>query len=455
MYPLFQLTDRRTLLAYSRTIVVALAANVAVGAPELAMAQEAARGEHAPISIDIGSLAPDQILALMRLNDAQFDNLKFRILLHDRKERKSNVPLNIPESNLDQAALWRELKLPENENPGAMNESEFAKRLAQLLTKEQLEELRERGRRAELPAKPGFEIRSTAVPSEPCRDFVVTMVVRFPEVAALRELAPGCTPSIGQPQHHRWSFRGTERRHLYKTFFVPQSQPKWIMEIRRASADSSQELQKLTMYQFACGIGYGNRMRTISSVTRLEDGNYELIGDFRMYDSSGDEASTYRFIVDDQLVVRDAAINLMGNSGGWASLFVTTRGSRVWDDGRLRTAERGTLKSVVQNVNTQDHFDIELEQIQFDITDEEFLKFFRMEAPPGERVSIMDYEKLRERPKARTARRPGEFQGTSTSHIWLVSANLAAIIILSILLVRQRRLNRESQRGQVSFFSVD
>jgi hypothetical protein len=338
------------------------------------------------VRISDASLSAEEILSLMRTNDAQFDDVKFVYDYHERDftwlKRQGRDPDAL---ETDWLAVWRQFGLTEEKGLEELSSGKILTKLVQRLTTEQKQAIRERGDKDELPKKFAHPVQ---------REFVVTAYVRWPDLGISHDL-PLKDQVDGQTRVNKLRVVGNELRALSGWHPDPKRPADWTLTIQRFTEQINNQQAEIIFVGFCAGIGFGNRIDKITSVMPRDDGTIELTGDFRMW-WDGTAKGQCRLVVDDRLIVREAIISYQtdGERPITRRLEITTKGLRDWDRGRFRTSAFGSIHDYhVETKHTRKHFDSAIKDIHFGMSDEEFNTFMELQPPPGISPAIIDFGK--------------------------------------------------------------
>jgi hypothetical protein len=141
--------------------------------------------------------------------------------------------------------------------------------------------------------------------------------------------------------------------------------------------------------EFSLGFGFGKRIRSISSVERAGDRRV-LKGLIRVWH---DDVSIFRLVVDDDLIVRDALIDM--DSFGFLKRFESSTEGTVVEDGfafartgRFRATLMGLRNPPVKlkdpfKPKVEDEFESDFRSAKFHLDDEEYELLTTMAVQPG------------------------------------------------------------------------
>jgi len=162
-------------------------------------------------------------------------------------------------------------------------------------------------------------------PSESLAIYHEEFTVRGEEATRVWELDPSLQagpdelPS-GPLPYQKWTNVGGPMREFVSTY--PSNHTKSDYSLDIYSAESSVQSQRMQI-EFAHGIGFGKRILSIDKLEKNSDGNYELSGSIKLWEH---DVSTYRLVVDDEYVVREAHIETIVDSS--LNIFnITTEGT--------------------------------------------------------------------------------------------------------------------------------
>jgi hypothetical protein len=205
-----------------------------------------------------------------------------------------------------------------------------------------------------------------------------------------KPLAPPSDSDTTFVSHQKWSDAGG----LIREFLESKEYDDRSMMIKKggsgplgAFAGHRREVE------FSLGFGFGSRIKTISSVKK-KDNQLVLEGSILLWD---DNVSTFRLSIDQDLVVRTAVIRV--EAGGNQTRYdVTTEGSVKDHDfvfartGHYTRTALG-LKNPTGKLDVPfkphitDEFYVDFKSVKFQLKDEEYKTFTKMEIPPGTHVT--------------------------------------------------------------------
>ncbi len=238
---------------------------------------------------------------------------------------------------------------------------------------------------------------------KPSEEPVKSMSFRFKEQMMLRgrqstferdvytkPLAPPSDSATTFVSHQKWSDAGGVIREFLES---KEYDDRSMMIKKGGSGPLGAFAAHRREVEFSMGFGFGSRIKTISSVTK-KDAQLILEGSILLWD---DDVSTFRLSIDQDLVVRNAVIRV--EAGGNQTRYdVTTEGSVKDHDfvfartgHYTRTAlglknPRGKLK-VPFKPKITDEFYVDFKSAKFQLEDEEYKTFTKMELPPGTHVT--------------------------------------------------------------------
>ncbi len=220
------------------------------------------------------------------------------------------------------------------------------------------------------------------------------MMVRGPNTTVVSDLyTTVLTPSESRAMftpHHKWS----DAEGLVWHFFENKQDDDRALEIRRGeSGPVSVVAGKRREVEFSLGFGFGSRIKTITSVTR-KDRQLELEGSIQIW---LEDVSRFHLSIDEDLVVRNAVIEVDAE-GNQTRYDVSTEGS-VKVDGFVfaRTGHHTRTALGLKNPPVKlevpfrpkitDEFYVDFKSAKFQLKDEEYKAFTKMEIPPRTHVT--------------------------------------------------------------------
>jgi hypothetical protein len=226
--------------------------------------------------------------------------------------------------------------------------------------------------------------------------FKEQVTVRGPDTTFVRDVfTTSLTPesaSITFASHQKWS----DADGLIREFRELRDHSDRLMEIKPGvpAGDSIVSGQRREV-EFSLGLGFGRRIKTISSFTRKND-QVVLEGSIQIW---SDDVSRYRMSLDEDLVVRSAVIEV--ESGGNQTRYdVSTKGSVKQNDfvfartGHYTRTAMGLKNPPVKlqdpfKPHITDEFDIDFHSVKFHLEDEAYKILTNLDIPPG--TDVMDH----------------------------------------------------------------
>lgn len=372
----------------------------------------------------------EQIADLMRANDAQFDNIiieyrytnypktpGYRESRAKRQEMQLQIDPDVNQEGIpDRDALF---KLATRANPTLYREtygelpdlSDAERKWVGLLESNKIK----------------FVLNKSQDPTASVTPTVLDLRlgIRWPDLCAERtQISPEVLESASEIK--KWKSIGQRLEHLDR---MGRNSKEWTKttKVQPLPLNSYQELA--TWLKFAFGIGYG---QVIQSVKRMENENGQIIlhADLVIWP---DHVCHAILTLDDHFVVRKAEID-----AGATQIHVTTTDTYSSPDSSFICAKRGSLfRHFLDSSEPNPKFDVEMQRIQFAITDQDFFALADMQVPEGHQVQTIDKDQMYD------DRITPIVQGKPSSNkFWFIVANVVFLVSLAFLwFVRRRRMS--------------
>ncbi len=284
------------------------------------------------------------------------------------------------------------------------------------------------------------------------------MTVRGPNVTFDRQIkataAPAEDPDIQFVPQQKWSNAEGQVRELsddYKEGVIGSR----VMEIKRNEGASALVAEQLMEIEFGFGLGFGKRIKKVNSV-KQEGDNRVVEGTIKLW---REDISRFRIETDRDFVVRKAVIDADVH-GNLTRYEVKTRGA-VARDG-LVFAETGHVKrtwrgfrqdgKILGEPKVQNEFNLLFKDVQFNLSDMDYARLTNMDVPPetvlidrtsGEQVYINAQGERQSLAKPNTAARSnGPMHGL---RFYLIVVLIHAVVVLAVVLFLMAR-RRWSQK---------
>ena len=190
--------------------------------------------------------------------------------------------------------------------------------------------------------------------------------------------------------HQKWSNAGG----LIREFLESKEYDDRSMKIESGESIAVWNIFRQRMeIEFSLGFGFGKRIKTIKSVTK-KGNQLVLEGSILLWE---DDVSTYRLSLDQDLLVRSASIRVEAGNNQ-TQYDVSTEGSVKVQEfvfastGHYTRTALGLKESPVKlkvpfKPKISDEFYVDFKSAKFDLKDEEYITFTKMEIPPGTHVT--------------------------------------------------------------------
>jgi len=212
--------------------------------------------------------------------------------------------------------------------------------------------------------------------------FYEQMVVRGSDTTFTRQLRPGVQQRF--VRYQRWSDAGNLERELRE--LNPDNR---LFNIRKRNASMGIIPEQRMEIEFVHGFGFGKRIKKIESIIRKEN-KWDLKGTIQIW---LEDVSTFRIELGDDLLVKRATIDC-DVAGNLSHFEVTTEG--VVDRQGFVFARSGHFRRLALGIKKDDkpaakpsvdkEFSAQFVDVKFNLKDDEYKTFIKMEITPGTQV---------------------------------------------------------------------
>ena len=352
---------------------------------------------------------PSPLLARMRANDAQFVRiqLKYSIsgVLYSKAKLQPQRP--VPEVNESAAKAMQSTIVKKIDFAEMMKRAEAdaeTKALAQLVEE---------------------SYRSKWVANE--YSYTERLLVNGKLIAGMRWIA---RDDVAGAPIGRWLSDNGDIRLLSCIPADENDKKRWILEKDVANRPINSIQEQWMWLQFALGVGYGERIKSVSAVTS-EGTSKRLKGQLRVWWA---DISDFSILVDQDGVVRDAAIHC-DVDGNITDIRATSLGHTSAAD--IDAAAAGTFTCTnSRSRNPSVDFKVSVLELRSESSKEDEAEFRSLVPPTGAEYQEVDYDRIRNRANLKP---PIRTPAAIPSRLWLVAMNVVFVLLLLWWIRRNRK----------------
>lgn len=381
-------TSVSTMLVVASTLILTGVTPVFAEAPPAKKSENSTSSKQ-----EDAALSANQILEIMRANDAQFDNVKMKYDYVKYPARQSWRSSQSDTNDIRTDATDIQIEsdpdvdltgIPNKEdllNLAAQSDPQFYKQLHGVDPPALAEDLK---KWVDLIRTKKLRIRvhdKPQAPSPPVRSHNV-VGIRWPDLAVERHPEAGANAGS---ETVKWRSVGQRIENLDIHYANSNSkQAEWIRttKVQPIALNSYQEL--ILWLKFAIGIGYADLVDKVTQLDRT-GAQIVMIGEMQIWP---EQIATFRFELDEKYLVRKAEID-----SNITHLLVTSNGDYVIQGHAFHCAKSGSFErgfKASQDPSTK--FDVNVTNIQFDMSDSEFNELADLATPPGQKVQDIDLD---------------------------------------------------------------